>query len=151
MEPVERQTSASVDQVWDVLADGWTYAVWVVGTSRMRAVSPTWPQVGAKLHHSVGNWPLVLDDETTVEACDPGRRLRLVPKGRPLGAAVVEITLAPLTGETREDGAVIRIVEDVIGGPARLVPRRLRQVGVVARNRETLHRLALLAERRTEP
>ena len=146
MEPLERHTSASVDEVWQVLADGWTYPVWVVGASRMRAVSANWPEVGAKLHHSAGMWPAMLDDETTVEACEPGRRLRMLPKGRPVGTAVVEITL-----EAHGSGATIRILEDVISGPARLVPERLRQVGVVARNRETLHRLALLAERNTTP
>lgn len=146
MEPLERHTSASVDQVWQVLADGWTYPLWVVGASRMRAVSANWPEVGAKLHHSAGVWPALLDDETTVEACEHRRRLRLVPKGRPLGSAVVAITLAE-----HGDGATIRISEDVISGPAMLVPERVRQAGVLARNRETLHRLALLAERRTSP
>jgi hypothetical protein len=32
--------------VWAVLADGWTYSQWVVGNSRMRAVSPHRPNAG---------------------------------------------------------------------------------------------------------
>ena len=61
------------DRVWDVLADGWLYPLWVVGATRMRAVDAGWPEVGSKLHHSVGVWPLVLDDNTEVLECEPGR------------------------------------------------------------------------------
>ena len=35
---VTRDTSATPEQVWAVIADGWTYSQWVVGNSRMRAV-----------------------------------------------------------------------------------------------------------------
>ena len=41
---VRRDTTASRQQVWQVVADGWTYSQWVVvGNSRMRAVEPNWP------------------------------------------------------------------------------------------------------------
>ena len=46
---VTRNTTASRQQVWDVIADGWTYSQWVVGNSRMRAVDPSWPSPGQ--HH----------------------------------------------------------------------------------------------------
>ena len=49
-----RLVSATPEQVWDVLADGWLYPVWVVGASRMREVEDAWPAPGSKLHHSVG-------------------------------------------------------------------------------------------------
>ena len=45
---VKRDTSASRQQVWDVIADGWTYSQWVVGNSGMRAVEPSWPAPGSK-------------------------------------------------------------------------------------------------------
>ena len=35
---VTHQTPARPEQIWAVLADGWTYAAWVVGASRIRAV-----------------------------------------------------------------------------------------------------------------
>ena len=38
------------------------------------------------------------------------------------------------------------MAEDVVSGPAHLVPAPLRAVAIAARNRETLRRLALLAE-----
>ncbi len=83
------------DRVWDVLADGWLYPLWVVGATRMRAVDAGWPEVGTKLHHSVGVWPLVLDDNTEVLECDPGRHLRLRARGWPIGEAEVALTLSP--------------------------------------------------------
>ena len=56
---VARQTSASPEQVWSVLADGWVYPTWVVGACRVRAVEPDWPQVGQRIHHSFGTWPVL--------------------------------------------------------------------------------------------
>jgi hypothetical protein len=47
---------------------------------------------------------------------------------------------------TQHPGACWRIIEDVVSGPARLVPVRVRAVVIGARNVETLRRLALLAE-----
>ncbi len=35
---VSRDVAASRQQVWDVMADGWTYSQWLVGNSRMRVV-----------------------------------------------------------------------------------------------------------------
>ena len=35
-----RSVDAPAEAVWDVLADGWQYATWVVGASRVRAVDP---------------------------------------------------------------------------------------------------------------
>ena len=41
--------------------------------------------------------------------------------------------------------------EDASRGPGRLVPHAVRQAGIARRNHEALLRLALLAERRTQP
>ena len=146
METVERLVDAPADRVWQVLADGWSYPLWVVGASRMRAVSQNWPQVGAELHHSAGVWPALLNDKTVVKQVEAGRFVRLVPKGRPFGSAEVEISVEP-----RGEQTLVRMREDVVSGPAKLVPERVRQAATVVRNRETLRRLALLAERRTRP
>jgi uncharacterized protein YndB with AHSA1/START domain len=72
----ERTINASPKDVWEVLADGWMYPLWVVGASRMRDVDPHWPEVGSKLHHSVGVWPGLIDDNTEVLEVEPGRRQR---------------------------------------------------------------------------
>ena len=48
----------------------------------------------------------------------------------------------------RGDGCVVRIQEEAVAGPGRLVPDALMDVGLYIRNAETLHRLAYLAEGR---
>jgi len=138
---VELDSDSSSDAIWNVLSDGWTYASWVVGTSRVRAVDPDWPQPGARLHHSFGVWPLVINDHTEVLELDPGRRIRLRARGWPTGEATVEITTSATDGSSTR----LTIEEDVTSGPARLLPKPLRQTATVPRNRETLRRLALLA------
>ena len=50
---VKRDTTATRQEVWDVVADGWTYSQWVVGNTRMRAVDPRWPERGSKIHHTL--------------------------------------------------------------------------------------------------
>ena len=140
---VQRRLNCSPEQVFAVLRDGWTYPVWVVGASRMRSVDEGWPAPGTKLHHSFGVWPLLLNDTTEVLELDPGHRLVLEAGGWPIGNARVEITV-----EAAADGSLVSMAEDVSGGPARLVPQPLRVAGIDVRNRETLRRLALLAEGR---
>lgn len=136
----QRVVAASTQDVWAVLADGWLYPLWVVGAVRMRAVDDTWPAPGARLHHSSGLWPLLVDDTTSVEAREVGRRLELTARGWPVGEARVTITL-----EGAGDGAtVVRLDEDPCRGVGRLVPGPLRRRGADARNAETLHRLDLL-------
>jgi len=80
---VKRDTTASRQRVWDVIADGWTYSQWVVGTSWMRAVDRNWPQPSSTIHHSVGIWPALLNDNTEVLASTPGRELVLLAKASP--------------------------------------------------------------------
>ncbi|MDT7760987.1 MAG: hypothetical protein QOC63_407 [Mycobacterium sp.] len=80
---VTRDIAASRQRVWDVLADGWTYSGWVVGNSRIRAVDSTWPASGARILHSIGTWPAVIDDETAVESSVSGEELVLLAKVRP--------------------------------------------------------------------
>jgi hypothetical protein len=145
MVEVHRRTSAGVDAVWWVLADGWLYPVWVVGASRMRAVSSDWPAVGATLHHSLGSWPLLIDDTTHVLVSRPGRELRLRGRGWPTGEVEVQVLLKP----TADGGCDVTMREDAAAGPARLVPRPVRHLMMAPRNNESLRRLAYLAERRS--
>jgi hypothetical protein len=140
---VRRTINALPAQVWAVLADGWLYPTWVVGASRMRDVESSWPAPGSKLHHSVGAWPLLLDDRTEVIGAEPQKQLRLKAHGWPAGAAEVLIVLVPSGAGTE---GTIR--EDAVAGPAKLVPAPLRQAAVLPRNREALRRLAFLAEGR---
>ena len=119
---VTQHTSARPEQVWAVLADGWTYAAWVVGASRIRAVEGAWPEPGSRIHHSVGTWPALVNDETVVMASEPERLIRLKAKGKALGQAVVEISLHDEGDRTR-----IEMREDASDGLGRLIPHPVRQ------------------------
>ncbi|HET9872879.1 MAG TPA: SRPBCC family protein [Propionibacteriaceae bacterium] len=138
---VRHHAAASQAAVWDVLADGWTYASWVVGASRVRDVDANWPQVGSRLHHSFGVWPLVINDRTEVLESEPGSRLLLKARGWPTGEATVNITIAGLG--PRE--SLLSIEEDATAGPALAIPQSIRQTLTVPRNKEALRRLGLLA------
>ncbi|MEH3139804.1 MAG: SRPBCC family protein [Mycobacterium kyogaense] len=142
---VARDTSASRHDVWDVIADGWTYSQWVVGNSRMRAVDATWPAPGSTIHHSIGVWPLVLNDSTVVESCDPERKLVLIANGRPFGKARVTLRLSDLDG----GGCRIEMAEVPVSPPLNLLPKQVALAAAFPRNRETTWRLAAMAERRT--
>jgi uncharacterized protein YndB with AHSA1/START domain len=138
--------AASPDDVFAVLADGWSYSNWVVGTSHMRAVEAQWPAVGAQLFHAAGAWPLATRDRSVVEEVEPGRRLQLVAYGRWLGAARVVLELEP-----DGDGCAVRMLESPISGPGRGPVRPLTEVMLTRRNTEALARLAAISERRTAP
>lgn len=144
MVTVTRAARCTPDAVLRVLADGWSYSTWVVGTARIRAVDPVWPEPGTRILHSVGLWPALLDDETVVRAWDPERSIDLQARGWPAGEARVLIEVEPAG-----DGCRIRVTEDANKGPGTLVPRPLRSAVIGPRNVETLRRLALIAERRT--
>jgi hypothetical protein len=140
---VKRDTTATRQQVWDVIADGWTYSQWVVGNSRMRAVDPAWPNVGSTIEHSIGVWPLLLDDITVVEECRPSEQLVLLAKGRPFGKARITLRLTDIDG-----GCRVEMAEVPVGAPMGWIPKRLALTAAVPRNRECTWRLAVLAERR---
>jgi hypothetical protein len=143
---VTRDTTATRQQVWNVIADGWTYSQWVVGNTRMRAVDPNWPAPGSKIHHTIGIWPIALNDETEVESCTPQEELVLLAKGRPLGRARITLRLFDT-----ESGTRIEMAEVSVSGPLSWVPRQLALAAAYPRNRECTARLVALAERRAEP
>ena len=138
---VHRETVASPAQVWEVLAEGWLFPAWVVGASRVREVDPGWPGAEARLHHSVGVWPLLLDDTTSVITSTPGRELALQARGWPAGEARIELRL-----EAAGSGCRITMAEDATHGPGRFVPTPLRKISIEPRNTECLRRLVLLVE-----
>ena len=144
MSTTTRSVSARPEQVWEVLADGWLYPLFVVGASRMRDVDESWPAVGARLHHSVGTWPLLIDDTTEVLEVEEGRRLLLKARGWPAGEAHVDISLRP-----DGDATLVTMEEDATAGPGVLVPKPLRDAQLHWRNVEALRRLAFLVEGRT--
>jgi len=125
------------------MADGWTYSQWVVGNSRMRAVDPHWPSPGSRILHSIGVWPAVINDETVVEKSVPTEELVLHAKGGPFGGARVILRLSDIP-----DGCRVVMEEYPVSGPAAVLPSQLSDLAAWPRNRETLWRLAVTAERR---
>jgi hypothetical protein len=142
---ITRRVHAPTTVVWAVLADGWQYATWVVGASRIRAVEPEWPSAGSRVQHSFGIWPAVIDDHTEVLDAVPGRELRLRARGWPAGEAEVRILL---TAGSMPGTSVVSIMEDATSGPGTVIPRAARQLLIAPRNTEALRRLALIAEGR---
>jgi hypothetical protein len=138
-----REVRASRQQIWDVMANGWTYTQWVVGNSRTRAVDSNWPQPGSSIRHSVGVWPLVINDKTVVESCTPGEELILRAHVGAMGAARITLRLS----DTADGGCRIEMIEVPAAGPMKILPDRLVLAAVYPRNRECLLRLTALAER----
>jgi len=135
---VSRVIDAPPDAVFAVLADGWLYAGWVVGSSHIREVDDDWPAVGARIHHSVGPWPLHIQDVTVARAVEPGLSLSLEARGWPVGAAAVALTLVP-HGDGR---TLVRMTEHIVRGPGKVLPAALQSLVVKPRNTESLARLA---------
>ncbi|MGI9083859.1 MAG: SRPBCC family protein [Aeromicrobium sp.] len=140
-----RLVNATPHDVWQVLADGWLYALWVVGAARMRDVDDSWPEKGSRIHHSVGLWPLLINDHTEVLDVVPGESISLRAKAWPAGEAHVDIGL-------KETGARTEVVmeEFPVAGPGKLIPPPVQGLSLKWRNHEALRRLAFIAEQRHE-
>jgi uncharacterized protein YndB with AHSA1/START domain len=123
MATVTAHIKAPPEAIFAVLADGWSYSGWVVGTSYMRAVEDAWPSVGSRLFHASGVWPAVLADETSVEAIRRDERLVMTARGRPLGEARIVAVLGQVDDEV--DG----VGHQQVGGLQRDPLRGLHGVG----------------------
>jgi hypothetical protein len=140
-----KKMDSTPEQVFAVLADPWIYPTWVVGASRLRAADGGYPEAGTKLHHSIGVWPLVLNDETEVEEYDPPRKLVLQAKTRPFGSERVIIEVRP-----HGSGSLVRMEEYTISGPAQRIPRLIADAILFVRNAETLRRLGFASKGRAQ-
>ncbi|MEO9140617.1 MAG: SRPBCC family protein [Jatrophihabitans sp.] len=139
--------AASPTVVFDVLADGWTYSNWVVGTSHMRAVEANWPGVGSHLFHASGPWPVVHRDDTVVDEVERGRRLVLTARARPFGTAKIAIELA----DDGSGGCDVTMTETPSSGPGLWLHNPAFDALLARRNTEALARLRCLCERHTTP
>jgi uncharacterized protein YndB with AHSA1/START domain len=146
MATVEAYIDAAPSEVYAVLANGWYYSGWVVGTSHMRAVEEAWPAVGSRLFHASGVWPAVLADETSVDEAVRNERLVMTARVRPFGEARIEIDVA-----VEGDGTRVTLTETPIDGPAAWLHNRLADLILRRRNVESLARLGAMSERRTAP
>jgi hypothetical protein len=140
---VERTVHAPSDRVFAVLADGWTYSDWVVGTAHIRDVDPTWPAPGSKLHHKAGPWPFSLHDSSTVVSVVPNKELSLKVGLWPLGQACVRITLTSMAPAVTK----VTLEEEFEAGPLLFLRNKINDLVLHRRNVESLRRLADIATR----
>jgi len=122
--------------IFSVLRDGWSYARWVVGTSKIREVDEAWPQPGARLHFRLGRGPLSKEDETRSMRLVDGSELELEAVGRPLGTARVDFRV-----DAVRDGSLVTIIEHPTKGPLATLHNPGFELLVYLRNVETLRRL----------
>ena len=145
MAKVEQVINATPERVFAVLADGWTYSDWVVGTAHIRDVDPDYPRPGTKLHHKVGPWPLSLKDESVVLESEPPYLLLLKIKMWPMGAGKVRFLLTPVGDKATR----VTMTEEFTEGPLLAARAKFNDLLLHGRNRESLRRLSDLATRRT--
>lgn len=132
------------EDVFAVLGDGWSYATWVVGAARIREVDDGWPAAGTRIHHSVGLWPLLINDVTQVESSDPPHELVLIANAWPGGQGRIVLRCEPLgEGRTR-----VVMDETATSGPAALIPTPVESAMLHWRNTESLRRLSYLVASR---
>ena len=136
--------NASADRVFAVLADGWTYSDWVVGTAHIRDVDAGWPEPGTEIHHKVGPWPLSARDRTTSLEWLPDRMLLLKVRVWPLGGGIARFVLDPVG----PDSTRVTMYEQFTEGPLLGLRNKIGDVFLHYRNRETLLRLSELATHR---
>lgn len=137
----ESVIDAAPEDVFAVLADPRSYAVWVVGSRHVSAADEDWPAAGSGFDHTVGMPPVTIDDETVVLESDPPRRLKLHAKARPLPSAIVTLELRPEGSGTR-----VVMVEDFAHPLVNLIAGPLGHGLIRLRNIESLRRLKALVE-----
>jgi hypothetical protein len=140
---VQRTVPAPAERVFAVLADGWTYSDWVVGTVHIRDVDDSWPAPGSRLHHKAGPWPFSLQDTSTVVAMVVNRELTLKAGLWPLGQACVRITLDPVSSSATK----VTIEENFEAGPLLALRNKINDLVLHRRNVESLRRLSDIATR----
>ena len=126
----------SPSQVFRVLADGRSYAHWVVGTRAIRDVDPGWPAAGTRLHYTVGYRPLRHDDVTTSLGCTEPTRLDLEAQAWPAGTASIVLRV-----EAQVDGSWVSIDEEPSRGLAKRLHNPALDLLIKVRNVESLRRL----------
>ena len=132
-------------QVWRVLADGDSYARWVVGTQEILHVDPGWPAFGAALRFQAGLGPIHFEDSCTVRICEPEHRLELEAKAERFGTARIAFTLVPWSTDT-----LVMLDEHPLLGPGARLQGPISERLLHLRNRRLLDNLANVAVKESE-
>lgn len=132
---------ASLEQTFQVLSTARFYPRWVVGAKEYRDEDPGFPAVGTRFHHTVGIGPITLDDNTEVLELEPGHRIVLQARTRPLGTARVQLRIEPVA-----DGTRIVLEEGPGDLFSRLLFNPIADALLKGRNVEALRRLKDIVE-----
>jgi NAD(P)-dependent dehydrogenase (short-subunit alcohol dehydrogenase family)/uncharacterized protein YndB with AHSA1/START domain len=127
---------AAPEQVFAVLSDPDCYPEWVVGAAGIRDHDESFPEVGSRFHHTVGSWPIGLNDHTEVVEVKPPSRLVLKAKARPLGTATIALELRESAGGTEvlmDERPGDRLTSLVAGNPVADTALRVRNAEALAR------------------
>jgi hypothetical protein len=127
------------------MSDAWLIPVWVVGATHIRDVDEGWPGPGSRLQHKVGAWPFALSDSTAVVETEPPNRFVLQGRAYPFGEVRIELTVS-----AQAAGSLVCMGEAPTRGLAYVLDNPLQRRILLARNRESLDRLAAIAEHRRE-
>ena len=141
-----RETSATPQQVWAVLSDGYRYSDWVQGTKEIRAVEAGWPAAGTSIHYTAGIGPITHKDTTSSQKCIPLQLLELEAHALPAGTARVGLRISPAG-----TGSIITMNEHPLRGPARWIHNPLTALGFRFRVKRMLEDLVKLAEAEPRP
>ena len=131
------------ERVWEVLADGFAYAQWVVGTQEIRSVDQGWPAVGTSIHYTLGVGPLSFRGRTTSRVLEEGRRLGLEADASSLGTARIMIELLAWGEDT-----VVLLDEHPLRGPGYRLHNAFSDALLLLRGRPMVKNLARLVESR---
>lgn len=127
---------AQPSDVWEVLADGYSYPRWVVGTRSVESVDPSWPAVGANLHYRAGVGPFQIADVTTIRVSDPPHHLEMEAHMR-LVTVRISVEVRPWA-----DQALVIVDEHPLRGSSLAFENPLSEGLLTMRNRLMLTRLA---------
>lgn len=131
------------EDVWALLADGRSYAEWVVGTKEIHDVDEHWPEVGAQIRFSAGVGPLSFSDVTTVRRVEPHRELELEAHAQWLGTARISFDV-----RSWGDDTLVIIDEHPLTGPGARWHNTFVDVLLRFRNRRMVRALAEAVEQR---
>ena len=139
--------NAPPEKVFEILSEPDNYAYWVVGSKEIRDADANWPAVGSKFHHTVGFGPISVKDHSVVEVSTSPNYLQLKVKARPLGTGRVKMRMDPVSGGKTH----VTMIEDAADTLTAILFNPLTHLAVRGRNKESLARLAALAEGRGRP
>lgn len=142
---VSTAVSVPLDQAFGVLENPASFRRMIAGARKVRHFDSRWPEVGTRLHHTVGVPPLLVRDHTEVVAAEAPYLLVLNALVRPFGRLRVEFHFEP-----GPEGTQMTVVERPESGPLSWpLVRTVTLAALQLRNREICRRFRRLARRRT--